>query len=445
MVSQFQSYIAKHFPFIQGKRLLIAVSGGLDSMMLFHLCKKQRMDIAIAHCNFGLRGEESEAETIFVKTTMEETQTPYYIKYFDTHAFAKEKKVSTQMAARELRYAWFQELVETNNFQYILTGHHANDAAETLLINLSRGAGVKGLSGIPRQNQNIIRPLLGFSRKQLKEYATNNCVQWKEDSSNASDNYLRNHIRHHAMTALEDASPHFLEGVTKSQEYVRQSVALLKVYEAQLKQELTFLTDDKQESVVFCIDINKLVLHPAPNAVLYTLLEDYGFTAWQDIYDLKDAQAGKKIHSSSHTILKDREILFLISNDIDKKSQEYLIKEDAYRVVIGEEQLQLEEVKERFSSGKNEIFVDKDTLKFPLYIRSWKEGDYFFPLGLGGKKKLSKFFKDEKLSLLQKEKVKILCSRDEIVWVLGMRPDNRFRVTEKTQTILKISYKAYEV
>jgi len=197
--------------------------------------------------------------------------------------------------------------------------------------------------------------------------------------------------------------------------------------------------------VVFCIDINKLVLHPAPNAVLYTLLEDYGFTAWQDIYDLKDAQAGKKIHSSSHTILKDREILFLISNDIDKKSQEYLIKEDAYRVVIGEEQLQLEEVKERFSSGKNEIFVDKDTLKFPLYIRSWKEGDYFFPLGLGGKKKLSKFFKDEKLSLLQKEKVKILCSRDEIVWVLGMRPDNRFRVTEKTQTILKISYKAYEV
>ena len=445
MVSQFQSYIAKHLPFIQGKKLLIAISGGLDSMMLFHLCKELGMNIGVAHCNFGLRGEESKVETLFVKTKMEEAQTPCYIKYFNTYAYAKEKKKSTQMAARELRYTWFQELVEVHDFQYILTAHHADDTAETLLINLSRGTGVKGLSGIPRQNKNVVRPLLGFSRKQLKEYATNHDIQWKEDSSNASDNYLRNHIRHHAMTALENAAPHFLEGVTKTQEYVRQSIALLKVYETQLKQKLTYLIDEKQESVVFCIDLKKLELHPEPNAVLYTLLEEYGFTAWQDIYDLKDAQAGKRVISSSHTILKNREALLLISNNIEKKSQIHWIKENDSMVIVEGKQLQLEEVIGRVSSGKNQIYVDKDTLKYPLHIRSWEEGDYFFPLGLGGKKKLSKLFKDEKLSLLQKGEVKILCSQDKIVWVLGIRPDDRFKVTETTQTILKISYNAYEV
>ena len=445
MVSQFQSYIAKHLPFIQGKKLLIAISGGLDSMMLFHLCKELGMNIGVAHCNFGLRGEESKVETLFVKTKMEEAQTPCYIKYFNTYAYAKEKKKSTQMAARELRYTWFQELVEVHDFQYILTAHHADDTAETLLINLSRGTGVKGLSGIPRQNKNVVRPLLGFSRKQLKEYATNHDIQWKEDSSNASDNYLRNHIRHHAMTALENAAPHFLEGITKTQEYVRQSIALLKVYETQLKQELTYPIDEKQESVVFCIDLKKLELHPEPNAVLYTLLEEYGFTAWQDIYDLKDAQAGKRVISSSHTILKNREALLLISNNIEKKSQRHWIKENDSMVIVEGKQLQLEEVIGRVSSGKNQIYVDKDTLKYPLHIRSWEEGDYFFPLGLGGKKKLSKLFKDEKLSLLQKGGVKILCSQDKIVWVLGIRPDDRFKVTETTQTILKISYNAYEV
>ena len=445
MVSQFQSYIAKHLPFIQGKKLLIAISGGLDSMMLFHLCKELGMNIGVAHCNFGLRGEESKVETLFVKTKMEEAQTPCYIKYFNTYAYAKEKKNSTQMAARELRYTWFQELVEVHDFQYILTAHHANDTAETLLINLSRGTGMKGLSGIPRQNKNVVRPLLGFSRKQLKEYATNHDIQWKEDSSNASDNYLRNHIRHHAMTALENAAPHFLGGITKTQEYVRQSIALLKVYETQLKQELTYPIDEKQESVVFCIDLKKLELHPEPNAVLYTLLEEYGFTAWQDIYDLKDAQAGKRVISSSHTILKNREALLLISNNIEKKSQIHWIKENDSMVIVEGKQLQLEEVIGRVSSGKNQIYVDKDTLKYPLHIRSWEEGDYFFPLGLGGKKKLSKLFKDEKLSLLQKGGVKILCSQDKIVWVLGIRPDDRFKVTETTQTILKISYNAYEV
>ncbi len=445
MESQFLSYITKHLPDIHYKKLLLAVSGGLDSMLLYHFCKYYNMDIAVAHCNFGLRATESDAETVFVKTTMQEAGVVCFSKHFDTYAYAKEKKISTQMAARELRYDWFQEVAKTEGFDYILTAHHINDNAETLLINLSRGTGIKGLMGVPLQNQNVVRPLLGFSRKQLKEYAIVNKIVWKEDSSNSSDAYLRNHLRHHAIPALEKASPRFLEGVCKTQEHLKQSFALLKVYETQLKQEFTYPINSISGPSGFGIELEKLRSHPAPNAVLYALLEGYGFTAWKDIYALVNAQSGKLVVSASHSILKDRMTLQVIPNSVSQETTTLLIPKDATEISAGASRIKLEEVKALTKVDTNEIFVDKSRLKFPLHIRSWQEGDYFFPLGLGGKKKLSKFFKDEKLSLRKKQEVQILCSDDEIVWLIGMRPDNRFKVTASTQTILKISCDTYEI
>lgn len=445
MKAQFLSYITQHLPFIQHKKLLLAVSGGLDSMVLFALCKELEMDVAVAHCNFNLRGDESDAETAFVEKTMQERQIPVFIKHFDTYAFAKEKKVSTQMAARDLRYTWFQELASEHDFDYILTAHHNNDAVETFLINLSRGTGIKGLTGIPEHNGNVVRPMLGFSRKQIQEYADDNNVQWKEDSSNASDEYLRNDLRHNAIPALEKATTHFLEGLAKTQEHLKQSAALLNVYESQLKQEYTYPINSTQGPSGICIDLEKLATHPEPDAVLYTLLEGYGFTAWQDIYDLKEAQSGKKILSQTHSLLKDRTVLQLLPTDNNRTAPVVWIKAHEQQVQLEGGQLALEEVTTLETATKNEIFVSKNRLTFPLQIRSWQEGDYFFPLGLEGKKKLSKFFKDEKLSLIQKKEVKILCSGDEIVWVVGMRPDDRFKVNTQTKTIIKISYTNYEV
>lgn len=445
MEAQFASHLKNNLPYLLKSKILLAVSGGVDSMVLLHLCKNQKLDISVAHCNFRLRREESEQETTFVKQEAHRLDVTCHIDYFDTYAFAKANKVSTQMAARELRYTWFQELAHTYKYDYILTAHHLNDTAETLLINLSRGSGIKGLTGIPRHIGNIVRPLLGFSRKQIQEYATAHNLQWKEDSSNALDHYVRNHLRHHAIPALEKANPNFLEGVAKTQYNLSQTASLLEVYKEELKQALCYPINSIQGPSGFAIDLEKLETHKAPAAVLYTLLQEYGFTAWEDIYSLKDAQSGKQIHAQEYTLLKDRSTLQLLPRDTKEMTSVVWIQEGEKEVIKKYWTLSLEEVTSHASAGRHDIYVRKEGLQFPLQIRSWQEGDYFFPLGLGGKKKLSKFFKDEKLSLADKQEVKILCSGNDIVWVIGMRPDNRFKVTQKTQTILKISYKPYEV
>lgn len=444
MEAQFLSHIQQKLPFINGKKLLLAVSGGLDSMVLFHLFKKDK-DIAIAHCNFGLRGAESTTETAFVQHCAKEASITCYTKYFDTYAYAKEKKLSTQMAARALRYNWFQELAREHNYDYILTAHHLNDSAETLLINLSRGTGIKGLAGIPATNGNIVRPLLPFSRKQIKEYALTHDINWKEDSSNASDDYLRNAIRLKAIPILEEETPSFLEGVRNTQEYLTQSVHLLEAYKELLKQTYCYPLNSVMGPSGFCIDLEKLAAHSDPDAVLFSLLSEYGFTSWKDIYDLKRAQSGKKVSSATHCVFKDRatlQVLPLVKEETERevywiKKGENIFKTDTW-------QLSFKEVTALSTVTNNEIFVDKDQLNYPLQIRTWKEGDFFFPLGLKGKKKLSKYFKDEKLSLIQKDIQYLLCSDDQIVWVLGMRQDDRFKISETTKTILKISYNSHE-
>lgn len=434
MLEDFKHHIDTHFSFLLKTKILVTVSGGLDSMVLLYLCKKLTLNIAVAHCNFQLRGEESDGDTAFVENYCTAFKIPFFKKHFDTQAFAKTSKTSTQIAARTLRYKWFEQLSIAEGFDHILTAHHLNDDLETFLINLGRGTGINGLTGIPRINKKVVRPLLSFSRKRIHSFAIENKLQWREDSSNATDHYQRNHLRHHAIPALEEAQPAIFTGFLGTQNHLKQSNALLKVYESQLRQQLLTTSNG-----VVVLSVNDLLDQPEPEAVLYALFSSYGFTAWEDIYQLPKAQSGKQVFSSTHKLLKNRDEIQLVELDV-LHNKAYVWEENVEGVEGTFGRLVKETVNNIKDISNNVIYVDASFLKFPLTLRIWKEGDYFYPYGLGGKKKLSKFYKDEKLSLIDKEKTWLLCQDDKIVWVIGKRADNRFRVQDNTQEILKISF-----
>jgi len=437
---KFQDLLEGSFSFLLQKRLLVAVSAGVDSMTLADLCVKASLHISIAHCNFSLREKESDQDAQFVKDWGQHHNIPVFVKVFDTKAYASTEKISTQMAARDLRYNWFDELIKAKDFDYLLTAHHANDSLETMLINLSRGSGLKGLSGIPERNGKVIRPLLRFSRKHIMEYAQTNQLKWREDSSNESTVYLRNALRHEVVPAYEKATPQLLESVQRTQDHLRQSEQLLAVYTAALRKTLMYPIHQLMGPTISCIDLEKLEQHDVPNAVLYVLLESYGFTAWEDVYDLRTAQSGKYIRSKTHRLLKDRTTLQLTPLVDDLSNDLYIINspDDTLKGQFGS--LTIVESTYEQATSKNEIFVDAERLDFPLEIRKWKAGDFFYPLGMKGKKKISKFLKDEKVSLTFKENVWLLCSNEAIVWVMGYRMDERFKVKNTTDPIVKIRY-----
>ncbi|AEE18333.1 tRNA lysidine(34) synthetase TilS [Dokdonia sp. 4H-3-7-5] len=433
MLEDFKHHIAQDLPFLLDSKILVTVSGGLDSMLLLLLCRQAGLTMSVAHCNFNLRGVESDGDQVFVASYCTLHNIPIYIKGFDTSAYAKTSKTSTQIAARELRYQWFKELSVAEDFDYILTAHHLNDDLETFLINLGRGTGIKGLTGIPVVNGEIVRPLLKFSRKQIRNYALKEGLQWREDSSNGTDNYVRNHIRHHAIPNLEEAQPNILKGLQHTQEHLKQSERLLKVYTDQLRQQ--FMTVSNGDEVM---DLVELASHPEPEAVLYQLLSPYGFTAWDDIYKLPQAQSGKEITSSTHRLLKNREklIISVIKMETTRSYQwqqgEERIKGDFGILSVGEGPVVT-------SLSKKEIVVDASLIGYPLTIRKWKDGDYFYPYGMKGRKKLSKYLKDEKLSLIAKKKVWLLCSDNAVIWVIGHRADDRFKVVDTTLKTIKFT------
>ena len=418
------------FPFLKESKFFIAVSGGIDSMVLVDLFRKSNYKFSILHCNFQLRGEESEAETQFLRNFCRANQIYYSIRYFETEQYAKEQKLSTQLAARELRYNWFQEKLNQNNFQYLLTAHHADDNLETFLINLSRGTGLEGLTGIPAQNDYIIRPLLPFSRDEILAYAEENNLIWKEDSSNASDKYLRNKIRHQIVPILKELHPTFLENFQKTQEFLNESQALIED-EVNLKYN-DVVQEDENKKV---ISIGKLFELQNWKTYLYHWLKPYRFTAWNDIYNLVIANSGKQIFSDEYVLLKDRTSLLLFKKTNNFQSYFLNEYEKSLKVPLKIAKSKVDNIS---NPSKHVIFVDEDKLSFPLEIRKWNAGDVFYPSGMQGKKKLSKFYKDEKYSLFDKENQWLLCSNNEIVWVIGKRADERFIATETTHNIIKI-------
>lgn len=433
MLATLKKHIETNLPFLLNKKLLLATSGGLDSMVMAHLFKNLQFDIAIAHCNFQLRGVDSFKDQKFVQDFAEENEIPVNITQFDTQAFAADYKLSTQVAARDLRYNWFYELLEEEGYDYVLTAHHADDNLETFLINLSRGTGLEGLTGIPEENGSIVRPLLHFTRAEILEYAKENNITWREDASNASDKYLRNKIRHHVVPLLQEINPNFMEAFQKTQSYLQESAGLVEDASIMVYQQVA-----KQEEDSITFDLNQLKKLPNYNAYLYQWLNEFGFTAWNDVYDLVDAVSGKQIFASNFRLLKNRDSLILSKILVEDEVGTYFIDKEQQEISIPIKITFKSVANPAFDSNKI-IFVDGDKLQYPLELKRWQKGDSFQPFGMGGKsKKLSKFFKDEKLSLLEKEQCWLLWSANTLVWITGLRQDERFKITENTTNILKI-------
>lgn len=433
MLLNFKNHISSRFSFLENKKIFLAVSGGLDSMVLLHLFNQLPYEIAVLHCNFQLRGLESFGDQDFIQNYCDQNNIPIYTTQFDTEAFAKDYKLSTQVAARELRYSWFYELLETENFDYILTAHHADDNLETFIINLTRGTGIEGLTGIPEQNDKIIRPLLPFSREEILKYAQENNIEWREDSSNASNKYLRNKIRHDLVPILKEINPNFLNAFQKTQSYLQESQEMVEDASIMIYQQVAKEMDDD-------IHFDLLQLKKLPNykSYLYQWLNEFGFSAWNDIYDLVESQSGKQVLSDEFRLLKNRETLILSPISDSNEDEQYEIHESDTDVNFPLN-LKLCQVDDITIDSNRVIFVDAEKIQFPLVLRKWNEGDVFLPFGMNGKsKKVSKLFKDEKLSLIEKEKTWILCSDNQIVWVVGIRQDERFKIENTTNKILKI-------
>lgn len=438
MLKNYTNHIHNQLPFLKEAQLLIAISGGLDSVVLTHLCHELKLDIALAHCNFNLRGAESDGDEDFVLELADNLDLDVYIERFSTEEFAKDNKLSTQMAARDLRYNWFSELADSLHFDYILTAHHADDNLETFLINLSRGTGLSGLTGIPEINENIVRPLLSFSREELETYAKDHNLKWREDSSNASDTYLRNKLRHHVIPVLKETNANLIQNFQTTLEHLKDTTDIVEEsLRAVAKRAIVDLDEHKM-----VLDILPFKKANNPKAYLYEMFKDYGFTAWDDILDLLEAQSGKQVFSEQYRLVKDRTHLILTHrNDGVVKSSSnvsFMIEKAAINIQTPAGTLSFDEAAAVVGHQSHVIFVDQSKLKFPLILRQWEEGDVFHPLGMKGKKKLSKYFKDEKLSLIAKENVWLLISEEKIVWVLNRRADERFKVTDKTSTIVKI-------
>ena len=436
MLSKFEKHVASYFPFLKGKKLLLAVSGGIDSMVLMRLCIEMKMDISVAHCNFSLRGDESDADEDFVKSQTDKLQIPIFIKKFDTKKIAEKEKSSIQVVARNLRYEWFNTLLINNDYDYILTAHHLDDSLETFLINFTRGSGLNGLTGIPQQNVSIVRPLLPFSRTEIEIFANENKVEWREDSSNASDKYLRNKLRHDVIPMLKELNPSLLHSFENTISNLQQAQSLVDDASRIVYRKVVTDTNFQKR-----INLTELIQLPNYNAYLYQWLEPLGFSDWESINDLATAQSGKQIHSQNHTLLKDRNFLIVFPKQESEKTTLFLIEKEQKEVKFPLK-IKFCNVDDISNQATNTIFVDEDKLQFPLVIRKWQEGDWFYPHGLNGKKKLSKFFKDEKYSLLDKSEAWLLCSNNQIVWIIGDRQDDRFKVTKTTTKILKINYTA---
>ena len=433
MLLKFQNHINQNLSFLMESKLLLAISGGLDSMVLLHLCKSSGCNFAVGHCNFNLRGEESTKDEKFVVEVCKKLEVAAFVTHFETENYAKIHKLSIQVAARQLRYDYFHTILADNDFDCILTAHHLNDSLETFLINFNRGTGLDGLTGIPQQNEKVIRALLPFSRNEIEKYALENCIVWREDSSNETDKYQRNNLRHNVIPILEKQNKNFLQSFQNTIDYLQQAQSMVE------DASRLVYADVVEEDQTVKINLEKLLSYPNHKAYLQHWLHKFGFTAWNDIYNLVTAQSGKQVLSEDYVLLKDRNYLILFLKPKDDDFTTILINKEDIEVKFPIK-LSLCNVDNISNVNRNTIFADEEKLHFPLQIRKWQEGDVFFPFGMKGSKKLSKFFKDEKLSLLEKASAWLLCSDNQIVWIIGKRQDERFKITETTTKILKINY-----
>ena len=453
MLDQFKAYINRYNLIAEGEKVILALSGGIDSMVLAYLLLKTKVQFVAAHCNFHLRGEESDGDEKFVRDFCEKNGIQCFVKHFETEKFAKEQGLSIEMAARELRYAWFEELRQQLDYDKIAVAHHADDQAETFFINLLRGAGLRGLKGMLPQNGVIIRPLLWASREQIRQYTVENQIVWREDHTNAESVYLRNRIRNQLLPVFDELQPEARQGLHKSLEHLASENEL---YRELLKEKLSLIVESGEDSCVIArrndeaiqtrksyrvsLDCFAALAMTQSEQLLFEWLRNYGFNTDQCrfIFEAMETGVGNKYYSPTHCLVVGRNELQL--------SEIKNVDEREIKIEVGEESLD-EPIPLRFSCfEKTDDFVidksrkvaqlDFDKLKFPLALRHWRHGDRFHPLGMKGSKLLSDFFVDQKFTEQQKSSVWLLTSSDgDIVWVVGWRIDDRFKVTNATKNI----------
>ncbi len=430
MLSEFKKHITLNFSNLLEAPFILACSGGLDSIVLAHLCYGLGLNFQLAHCNFRLRGEASDGDEKFVKKTASDFDLKFHVTHFDTVGYMNKSGANVQVAARELRYAWFAELMHENQIATLVTAHHADDNLETFIINLSRGTGIDGLTGIPEKTDVISRPLLPFSREQILEYAKSANLKWREDSSNIEKKYLRNKIRHEVVPILKELHPTFLDNFKNTLANLSDTSL---IFDNHVKELAANFFEPITEG--FRISISELEDLNPQKSYIRALFKAYGFTAYNDIIQLLQGMSGKEVRSKTHRLIRDREYLLLTV--LKNKLNEVFLIHQGQNQITDPVAMRWNIVKTIENTAVNICYCDKDALKYPLVVRKWKNGDYFYPFGMVGKKKVSKFFKDEKMNVLSKEKQWLLCSGNEIVWVIGKRGDQRFAVTERTKEIIK--------
>lgn len=432
---RFIAYINHHHLFTKNNRLLLAVSGGVDSVVLCHLCKDAGFNFGIAHCNFQLRGEHSNRDEAFVLQLSEHLGAPFHVVRFATRQYATEQKLSTQVAARHLRYEWFEQIRSGQNYDFIITAHHADDNIETVMMNFFRGTGINGLTGIQPVYQKIRRPLLFAKRSELETYFKVNQLSFVQDESNLQDDYTRNYFRNTVLPMIAKTYPEVQQNLIDNISRFNEVAILYRQEIVRLSKKL-FLQKGEQ----IYVPVLLLQKTPGMRTVLLELIKPYGFKATQldEVIHLLNSESGRYILSSSHRILKDRKHL-IISPLKDVAGTAVVIEGIEAPVAFANGVLTLSKTSAAIAGQEEHIaLLDEALIQYPLLLRPWRAGDYFYPLGMKGKKKLAKFFVDKKLSLADKEKVWILEMNRKIVWIVGYRIDDRFKVTNKTQSVLKI-------
>jgi tRNA(Ile)-lysidine synthase len=437
MLKRFIDFISKEKLIAKGEKVLLTVSGGRDSMAMCHLFAQSGFPFGIANCNFGLRGEESDGDSRFVEEWAKKNNIPLHLHFCDAAVYAKENGISIQMAARDLRFAWFEELCEKENYSLYATAHHADDAIETYFINQLRGTGIAGLHGLLPKKGKLIHPLLFATRQDIDHYIELRQLPFREDSSNASTKYMRNALRHKVLPILEDIQPAYRAVLMQNMKHFS---AVEAIYLRKIEEEQQNICSKKGGRLLFSIS----KLHTLENAstYLYEFLKAFGFgfaQAEEIFISVQKGQVGAQFYSASHVLLRDRDDLILSEIQMDKKESFKLLNEEGE--LKNPIHLKWEIAKDKkFSTDSNQAFIDLDKVKFPLTLRKWERGDTFYPLGMPTKKLLSDFFIDQKLNRFEKESTYLLVSGEDIVWVVGKRLDNRFRITEKTARVLKIEW-----
>lgn len=432
-----RAYIDKYQLLTVGKPVLVGVSGGADSIALLTVLVELGYSCIVGHCNFHLRGEESMRDEHFTETYARKLGLPFVKVDFNTRDYAAEHHLSVEMAARELRYAWFEEMRCVHDAQAIAVAHHRDDNVETVLMNLVRGSGIRGMSGIRPKNGFVIRPLLPVTRQEILQWLAERQLEYVTDSTNLLAAYTRNFIRLRVLPLLETINPSVRTAINRTAEHLAETESLFAYVMADARKRV-FEAENR-------LSIKALMQYPSPKTVLFELLKAFHFTpsSVDEIFLSLNKESGKLFFSSSHRLVKDRDCLLLSPLAAAGEKEVYFLTGEegcwsgpidlAFSRIVRTEELHIQK-------DKDIAYFDLDKLKFPLVLRRWQQGDWFVPFGMQGRKKLSDYFSDKKFSRLEKEQVWLLCSGDEVIWIVGERSDNRFRVECATKRCLVVNF-----